>query len=409
MHLHELEQYTATMAEWRALQDRVVEACFNLRTIYSEKLTAQEREARVDALIEQSPEHIQLVLEKATDLSKAHAAFSAALKGRANFRELYARGLAGQDVVQQEMPAVGSHSDSSFEGKGGRALALRLIEPELEKRRKQVGVSPREHNVPPLGSRAFEIRSTGQTSFEGSDTDEGTLMDEVDQLLAGSDEGSDDDLQGGRRETAEVDMSSGHDEYDPYLSCEGSDEDPVPGPCLHDTACEEANERLQHKPWKQIERMAITEADSELLKAALSSTESNSLGNDMVGAASHQLSWRSLCRLMAVKQQSGLIEEWIDDESVNRYLALVINHDRQALALWCMLTSLHAYRLLSMAGSDSGTKKRRYATASYVARNTVKRAHDAEYAMRASMDSSTACLPSLHALSAVSMVQVWVL
>ena len=59
---------------------------------------------------------MQQVHVNATDLSKAHADLSFALKGRANFRELYARGHAGQDVVRQA-----DATNLSFAGNGARA------------------------------------------------------------------------------------------------------------------------------------------------------------------------------------------------------------------------------------------------------------------------------------------------
>ena len=334
VHLRELTQYTETMSKRMAEQMKVVEACSKLRHLYLDReLTEEQRTERVSEAIADAPEHARVVLLNASDPTKAHAALTMAAKGHANFSELYARGRAGLDVVERaEKQRV------SFAGAGARARVRELLEPRLRFWRDFLGVKPEDTTVRSW-ARTTELRSTAQETFEGSDLD-GEDASFLNDILTGvddvSDEACQEDQEGDADECGECMQDVRLPDADDDRVLEGSAQNLPPGAAVNNPAPHSDvgdQEAWQNKAWTWYEKMSLTALDLDLISAA-GTGASLSVGTAMIGGKDYGIGAGSIQRVLNPT-------EWIDDQAIARYMALIVCDPRtqtnEADCRWCML------------------------------------------------------------------------
>ena len=112
---------------WTAEQCKVVDACLSLRNalLYGTDLLG---------IIRHAPAHVQHIFKTVERVEEAHALAEEALLGFEDLRELWARGLAAQQVVA-------ACSDGWQRGKGEKTRALEALRAALLRTRVQVGIS----------------------------------------------------------------------------------------------------------------------------------------------------------------------------------------------------------------------------------------------------------------------------
>lgn len=127
VHARELEQYVDNMMKWTAEQCEVVDACLALRTALLDGTD-------LSGIIGLAPAHVQHIFKTVTRAEEAHALAEEARLGLEDLRELWARGLAAQQVVA-------ACSDGWQRGKGEKTRALSALRAALLRTRVQVGIT----------------------------------------------------------------------------------------------------------------------------------------------------------------------------------------------------------------------------------------------------------------------------
>lgn len=169
VHARELQQNVDNTETWTIEQGEVVEACLALRS------------AMIDGrsnlmIIGSAPGHVQHIFTAVKCAEEAHALAEEALLGLNDLRELWARGLAAQQVVAAQ-------SEGWQGGKGEKTRALNALHDALVRTRVQVGISALfagRSRVPLLSESAWTgavERQMMQLSQSG-DEGEGDVEDE---------------------------------------------------------------------------------------------------------------------------------------------------------------------------------------------------------------------------------------